>query len=113
MSASSPQFDPTQDFRDQLKEVFRNEQYRFWYSFRITDKVSIAVQASKAHHCLPQQTFDDPMMYSAWEVIVYKEAVPKMQVHYLETPLVQRLLLDVFTDFGRIELSPLRPLEPK
>lgn len=103
-------FDPEKDFRDQLVHEFRHEDVRLWRRFAFPKEVLVSVQASKAHHCNPQDTYEDKRMYTAFEVVVSKAGVVQMQVQYLETELVQRVLKDLTADFERITLSPLRPL---
>lgn len=100
-------FDPSRDFRDQLK-VQQAEPVRLWLPFSVGHGAELSIQASAHHRSVPQATHDDPRKYTHFEVFVRRDTKIAMQVQYLETTQVQRLLCDLAADFDNIQLSPLR-----
>jgi len=103
-------FDPTRDFRDQLVVAADSAplEFRLWRPFSFGYDAEINVQASANHRSVPQHTYDDPYKYTAWEVFIRRDGKIALQVQYLETALVQRLLVDLSNDLDNINLSPLR-----
>jgi len=106
-------FDPALDFREQLT-ADQAVPVRLWIEFAFRTggaekpDAIVGVQASAAHRSVPQHTYEDPYQYSAWEVFVRRGEQIAMQVQFLETALVQRLLVDLSNDLDNIHLSPLR-----